>query len=133
MVVVTVSSLVFPADDFHEDDQLRLYRVHDDGSFGMSHARGESGHGKVGCRAPKERVGADHRFDVPVAGRLGLGVFDDRLHDGGTGRQRRGEVVVRGDPGQNPVDGRGFHGADLGQRRDALAQPVTQRACGPAG
>ena len=88
-------------DDLDEDDQLRLHRMDDDGSLRVGHARGEPRHRKVGCRAPQERIGADRRLDVPVAGRLHLGVLDDRLHHGGAGRQRawRGRRVSRPGPG----------------------------------
>ena len=86
----------FSGDDFGEDDQRRLDRMDDDGPFGMGHARGEPRHRKVGCRAPQQRVGADDRLDVPVAGGLDLGVLDDRLHDRSAGPQRRGEVVMGG-------------------------------------
>jgi ABC-type branched-subunit amino acid transport system substrate-binding protein len=91
----------------------------DDGPFGVGHPRGESGHRKVGCRAPHGHIRADHRLDIPIAGRFRPGVLDDRLHHGSAGRQRGGEVVVCGHPGQNLVDGRLDH-TDYGETVDKI-------------
>jgi hypothetical protein len=96
---------LFSGDDLDEDDQLRLDRMHDDGSFGVGQASGEPRHRKIGRRAPQEGAGADHRLYVPVAGRLDPGVLDDRFHDRGAGSQSRREVVVHGHAGQDFVDG----------------------------
>jgi hypothetical protein len=89
--------------------------MEDDGPLGVRHAGAEPRHREVGRRAPQQRAGVDRRLDLPVAGGLRLGVLDDRLHHRGARPQRRGEIVVRGEPRQNPVDGRKLHGADLGE------------------
>ena len=108
-------------------------RMDDDGSFRVGHAHGEPRHRKVGCRAPHGNIRSDHRFDVPVAGGLDLGVLDDRFHDRSGGGQGGGEVVVYGHPGQHSADGGRLDSADLGQCRHALAQPVRQRPRLPSG
>ena len=117
---------LFSGDDLNKDDQLRLDRMDDDGSFGVGHARGEPRHRKVGCRAPQEDIGSDHRLDIPVARRLDLGVLDDRLHDRSAGSKGRGEVVcvqTRGPAPRRRLTAR--------QRR---SRPVSTRsgATGPA-
>ena len=114
-------------DHLDEDDQLRLHRMQDDRPFRVCHVGGQPRHREVRGRAPQQRIGVDDRLDVAVARRLGLGVLDDRLHHRDARRERRGEIVMGGDAAQDLVDGGRLQSADLGQRRDTLAQPLVQR------
>jgi hypothetical protein len=102
------------SDNLDENDQCCLHGMHNEGPFGPGHLSGQPSHRKVGRRAPQQYVGADDRLDIPVTGRLDVGILDNRLHHRGAWRERSGEVIVCGHPANNLINGRGLHGADLG-------------------
>ena len=98
----------------------------DDGTLGVGHVRGEPRHREVGRRAPQERLGADHRLDLPVAGRLHLGVLDDRLHHGGAGASAVARSSWAETRARTSSTAEGST-APISASVDALAQPIVQR------